>query len=127
MKMGGAILLALILAASGAGGGHLPQEVRGYKVERAKVRAGRRKNSAGLDGAQDLVTFGTARVTSIGPLEVALEVPVTIAPVEASGEVELLVFEGGKFRGFPVPSGNQKSQSSLPQGAPLPRAEPLRL
>jgi hypothetical protein len=127
MKMGGAILLALILAASGAGGGHLPKEVRGYKVERAKVRAGRRKNSAGLDGAQDLVTFGTARVTSIGPLEVALEVPVTIAPVEASGEVELLVFEGVEVNGIPVTVEDYKSQFSLPHGAPLTLAEPLRL
>src|ERR1041385_3085316 len=129
MKTGGAILLAVILAASagGAGGSNLPKEVRGYKVERAKVGAGKRKNSVSPDGAQDLVTFGTARVTSVGPLEVALEVPVTIAPVEASGDVELLVFEGVEVNGIPVTVEDYKSQFSLPRGAPLTLAAALRL
>ena len=129
MKTGGAILLAVILAASagGAGGSNLPKEVRGYKVERAKVGAGKRKNSVSPDGAQDLVTFGTARVTSVGPLEVALEVPVTIAPVEASGDVELLVFEGVEVNGIPVTVEDYKSQFSLPRAAPLTLAEPIRL
>jgi hypothetical protein len=126
-----ALLLAVIFAASGVGAGaegsDLPKEVRGYKVERAKVKTRKQKNSVGSDDVQDLVTFGTARVESVGPLEVMLEVPVTIAPVQSSGEVELLVFEGVEVNGIPVSVEDYKTPFSLPQNGPLTLSDPIRL
>ncbi len=135
MKTGGMLLSAIIFAASFSGGGaragsdgsDLPKEVRGYKVERAKVKARKQKISVGPDDVQDLVTFGTARVESVGPLEVSLEVPVTIAPVQSSGEVELLVFEGVEVNGIPVSVEDYRTPFSLPQNGPLALSDPIRL
>lgn len=129
------LLSAIIFAAMASGVGAraegdasgLPGEVRGYKVERAKVRTRKQKNSGGTEEVQDLVTFGTARVESVGPLEVALEVPVTIAPVRSSGEVELLVFEGVEVNGIPVSVEDYKTPFSLPQSGPLTLSDPIRL
>src|ERR1051326_4190421 len=134
-RKSGALMLAVIIVATasgvgaraGAEGADLPKEVRGYKVERAEVKTRKQKNSVGSDDAQDLVTFGTARVESVGPLEVMLEVPVTIAPVQSSGEVELLVFEGVEVNGIPVSVEDYKTPFSLPQNGPLTLSDPIRL
>ena len=131
VRTGAAFLLALILSSScpGAGaravggGPELPGEVRGYKVERAKVNTKRTKNSDGEKSGEGLITFGTARVSSVGPLEV----PVTIAPVQNGGEVELLVFEGVEVNGTPVSVDDYKRPFSLPKDGPLTLADPLRL
>ncbi|HZI20360.1 MAG TPA: hypothetical protein VEY09_17395 [Pyrinomonadaceae bacterium] len=123
-----ATALALLAAAppapaGGADAGRdLPRKVRGYKVEREKVIL-----AGGAGDESSLVTFDGARVVSVGPLEVVLDVFVTVAPVEQGGRVERLVFEGVSVNGVPAEVDDYVSGFQLSKRAPVSLPAPLRV
>ena len=101
-----------------------PREVRGYRVERATVRIRRAPEAAESDS---LISLGTPRVAGITPLTVTIEIPVTVAPVEQGGEVELLVFEDMRVNGMPVTVEDYTHRFRLPNERPLLLPQPARI
>lgn len=101
----------------------LPREVRGYKVEYAKVEF----KAVRGNPASDLITFSDARLAVVGPLEVVFEVRVTIAPVGHSGKIERLVFDDISVNGVPAVVDDYEHKFSLPKDEPLTLPGFLRL
>ncbi|MBA3806222.1 MAG: hypothetical protein H0X14_10985, partial [Acidobacteria bacterium] len=79
-----------------------PKEIRGYKVERAKVEIKKPKDAKGQDqstgstattDADALIQFGEPRIAKMTPLGITMEVPVTVSAVKQGGRVDFLTFE----------------------------------
>jgi hypothetical protein len=117
-----------------------PKEIRGYKVERAKVdirksarprsaeegdRDSKDKDKARDDGA--LIYFGEPRIVRTTPLGITLEVPVTIAAVKQGGRVDFLTFEDMVVNGMPVTIEDYMHSFELPNKEPATLPRPIRL
>ena len=86
---------------------HYPKEIRGYKVELARVeikkQAGKANGSTSESNSEDaLIQLGEPKVTSLTPLGISLEVPVTVAAIKQGGRVDFLTFEEMTVNGTPV-------------------------
>jgi hypothetical protein len=114
-----------------------PKEIRGYKIERAKVEIRPQKTDAETkNGAQAasvaeetdaLIQFGEPRVARVTPLGLTLEVPITIAPVRQGGHVDFLAFEEMVVNGTPVTVDEYDHPFELPNKTALTLREPIRL
>lgn len=121
-----------------------PQELRGYKVERAAVemkkpdaKSSRDKtpgnnsnNSSGYgnpDSAVDqLITFSRPQLARVTPLGITFEVPVVVAPVKQKGQVDFLLFEDMAVNGHSVEIDEYHRAFDLPTKKALTLHDPLR-
>lgn len=124
-------------------GDPLPQEVRGYKVYRARIDLKRIKESdtknsnkkseknsekEEYDEVEPLfIRLGEAKLVSVTPLGVTFDVPVIIPPVKQQGKVDLLVFEDMTVNETPVDIEDHVNKFELPNKQPLTLARPLRV
>lgn len=131
-------LLALLLLAAATPGQQplerdYPKEIRGYKIERAKVEIKRQKDSGETktqDAASDtdaLIQFGEPRVARVTPLGLTLEVPITIAAVKQGGHVDFLTFEEMVVNGAPVTVEDYNYSFELPNKNSMTLPVPVRL
>ena len=105
-----------------------PNEIRGYKVERAAVELKETKQKSQLqDAASQLIRFGAPRVASVTPLGITLEIPVMVSPVKQKGRVDFLMFEKMKVNDTSVEIDEYHRAFDLPNKKPLTLKEPLRL
>lgn len=131
-----------------------PREIRGYRIERADVRVRRQRNqqrsrdergSAASSSSSspstsntntqqtqqssepELITLGAPRLVHMTPLAITLEVPVTVAPVEQGGTVDLLVFEDMTVNGTPVTVEDYRHPFRLPNERPARLPDPIRI
>lgn len=130
------LLACLLLAASApaqrsdAQERDYPKEIRGYKIERAKVEIKRQKDarkSNEMGDADALIQFGEPRVARVTPLGLTLEVPITIAAVKQGGHVDFLTFEDMMVNGTPVSVDEYDHPFELPNKNPVVLREPIRL
>ena len=104
-----------------------PNEIRGYRLERAAVELKETKQKNGQQNtATQLIQFGSPRVASVTPLGISLEIPVVVAPVKQKGRVDFLVFEKMKVNGTSVEIDEYHRAFDLPNKKPLTLKEPLR-
>ena len=130
-----AVLLISSLAFAQHGSSHArdyPKEIRGYKVERAEVelkrpRAADEDRANGTAQEPSLITLGEPRVTSISPLGVYLEVPVTVAAVKQGGRVDFLTFEDMVVNGTPVTINEYQHSFELPNDRAVTLPNPVTL
>lgn len=108
-----------------------PKEIRGYKIERAKVevRAQKTETEARKTGedVDALIQFGEPRVARVTPLGLTLEVPITIAAVKQGGQVDFLIFEEMVVNGTPVSVDEYDHPFELPNKNALTLSVPIRL
>ena len=109
-----------------------PKEIRGYKVELAEVElkkpSAKEGDRTGADEAQDsLIKLGQPKVTSITPLGVHLEVPVTVAAVKQGGRVDFLTFEDMTVNGTKVTVNEYHHPFELPNSHPVTLPEPASI
>ncbi len=112
-----------------------PKEIRGYKVERARVEIKRPRDSKQEDAdsstsspnADEFIHFGQPRIVSTTPLRMTLEVPVTLSAVKQEGQVHFLTFEDVVVNGMPVTVDDYEHRFNLPTHRPVMLAEPVRL
>jgi hypothetical protein len=119
-------------AASSSHAPTYPKEIRGYKVELAEVELKRQsaKDEHRLDadeGQDSLIKLGEPRVTSITPLGIHLEVPVTVAAVKQGGRVDFLTFEDMTVNGTPVTVNEYPHSFDLPNDRPVTLPHPITL
>jgi hypothetical protein len=109
-----------------------PQEIRGYKVERAAVemKAPEKANSSGganSDAAVDqLITFGRPQLARVTPLGITFEVPIVVAPVKQKGRVDFLLFEDMAVNSHSVEIDEYHRAFDLPTKKALTLQDPLR-
>lgn len=120
-----------------------PQQIRGYKVERAavemkkpnakssgdKTQGNNSNNSsdANSDSAVDqLITFSRPQLARVTPLGITFEVPVVVAPVRQKGHVDFLLFEQMAVNGHSVEIDEYHRGFDLPTKKTLTLHEPLR-
>ena len=108
-----------------------PKEIRGYKVELAKVEL---KKQSGKDASKDeendldsLIQLGEPRVASISPLGITLEVPVTVAAVKQGGRVDFLTFEDMTVNGTSVTVNEYQHSFDLPNDRPKTLMDPISI
>lgn len=108
-----------------------PKEIRGYKLERAKVEVRKPKdNQAQATGSADadaLIQFGEPRIAGMTPLGITMEVPVTVAAVKQGGHVDFLSFEDMVVNGTPVTIEDYVRPFDLPNKSPVLLPEPVRV
>ncbi len=117
-----------------------PKEIRGYKVERAKVEIRREKDDKeakkanraedkadGAEEADALIQFGEPRVARVTPLGLTLEVPITVAAVKQGGRVDFLVFEEMVVNGTPVTIDDYQHPFELPNKSAVVLPQPVRI
>jgi len=107
-----------------------PKEVRGYKVEHAKVEAKKSKNSNSETKPDDdplLIRLGEAKLVSASPLGVTFDLPVIIAPVKQQGQVDQLVFEDMLVNETSVSIEDYLHPFALPTKDSLTLDPPLRV
>ncbi len=126
------LALAQEPAASSSHARTYPKEIRGYKVELAEVelkkQSAKEEHRPDADDAQDsLIKLGEPRVTSITPLGIHLEVPVTVAAVKQGGRVDFLTFEDMTVNGTPVTVNEYRHSFDLPNDRPVTLPDPVTL
>lgn len=110
-----------------------PKEIRGYKVERAKVEIKRQRDEGearkanGSGDADALIQFGEPRVVRVTPLGLTLEVPVTVAAVKQGGHVDFLTFEEMVVNGTTVSVDEYDHPFELPNKSAVTLPVPIRL
>ena len=108
-----------------------PKEIRGYKVELAKVEikkpTKRTEGSAEGRDADALIQLGEPKVTSLSPLGISLEVPVTVAAVKQGGRVDFLTFEEMTVNGTTVTVNEYRHPFDLPTNEPITLPEPVSI
>lgn len=109
-----------------------PKEIRGYKVELAKVEI-KRQDARGSAAASDetdadaLIQLGEPHVTGLSPLGITLEVPVTVAAVKQGGRVDFLTFEEMTVNGTPVTVSEYQHSFNLPNDHPVTLPDPVTI
>lgn len=109
-----------------------PKEIRGYKVELANVEI-KKQNAKGKDEAaagtneETLIQLGEPRVTSLSPLGISLEVPVTVAAIKQGGRVDFLTFEEMTVNGTSVTVNEYQHSFDLPTSKPVTLPEPVSI
>ena len=125
-----------------------PKEIRGYKVERTVIElkksdrpitnassSGERPRRVGTtieNGADanrndptadpkvdELIQFGKAKVASVTPLGISLEIPIVVASVQQKGRVDFLVFEDMVINDTPVEIAEYRHSFDLPNRGAL--------
>ncbi|HEY0546786.1 MAG TPA: hypothetical protein VGC91_15510 [Pyrinomonadaceae bacterium] len=109
-----------------------PKEIRGYKVERAKVeiKKPREQDKAADEASADadaLIQFGEASVARLTPLGITLEIPVTVAAVKQKGHVDFLTFEDMVVNDISVTIEDYNHPFDLPTDRPTRLPQPVRL
>jgi hypothetical protein len=109
-----------------------PKEIRGYKVERARVEIKKQdakevKSNAAPADADALIQLGEPRVASLSPFGIRLEVPVTVAAVKQGGRVDFLTFEEMTVNGTPVTVNEYHHSFDLPNAHSVTLPEPISI
>ena len=126
----------LVAPASTSSARTFPKEIRGYKVERARVEIKRPKDGKGQDQAAGaatatdpdaLIQFGEPRIAGMTPLGITMEVPVTVSAVKQGGHVDFLSFEDMVVNGTPVTIEDYMRPFDLPNKRAFLLPEPVRV
>jgi hypothetical protein len=108
-----------------------PKEIRGYKVERARVEIKKREakdeDSSVRSDADALIQLGEPRVTSLSPFGISLEIPVTVAAVKQGGHVDFLTFEDMTVNGTSVTVNEYQHPFDLPNTRSITLSEPISI
>ncbi|HYY58636.1 MAG TPA: hypothetical protein VE842_14985 [Pyrinomonadaceae bacterium] len=116
-----------------------PKEIRGYKVERARVEIKKSKDEKGRARSTDaatttttadpdaLIQFGEPRIAQMTPLGITMEVPVTVAAVKQGGRVDFLTFEDMVVNGTPVTIEDYMLPFDLPNKRAVLLPAPVRV
>jgi hypothetical protein len=92
-----------------------PKEIRGYKLERVTIEPkGPDKGGAGAGSNEAIITFGEARVVSVSPLGVTIEIPIVVAPVKRKGRIDFLSFYDMTINGTRVDVDDYNESFDLP-------------
>lgn len=131
-------LVAPVSTSSSVAARTYPKEIRGYKVERAKVEVKKPKDNKGQSpspgsaatattDADALIQFGEPRIAKMTPLGITMEVPVTVAAVKQGGHVDFLTFEDMVVNGTSVTIGDYMRPFDLPNKQPVLLPEPVQV
>lgn len=109
-----------------------PKEIRGYKVELAKVEIKKQdaKGAAALGdetNSDALIQLGEPHVASLSPLGITLEVAVTVAAVKQGGHVDFLTFEDMTVNGTSVTVNEYQHSFDLPNDHPVTLPDPVSI
>lgn len=110
-----------------------PKEIRGYKVELARVEIKKqsakeaKKSSSDATDTDELIQLGEPRVVGLSPLGITLEVPVTVAAVKQGGHVDFLTFEDMTVNSTPVTVNEYQHAFDLPNDHPVTLPDPISL
>jgi hypothetical protein len=112
-----------------------PKEIRGYKVEAARVEPRKQKDGGAAGSTQhgdgdefdDLIQFGDPQLVRVTPLGITIDLPIKLSPVNHGGRVDFLAFEDMVVNGTPVSVEDYNHPFDLPSAHALVLPGPLRV
>src|SRR6266436_1228469 len=108
-----------------------PKSIRGYKLEKARIRVSKQKSESRGDPGEDIpdaiVQIGTARIASLTPLGITFELPVSLSAVRQGGHVDFLTFENVIVNGTQVQVEDYHSEFELPVSGTTELPSPIRV
>ena len=119
------LALCLVCMVPARGQSDYPQQIDGYKLERAKVEV-KREDEAAAD-ADVVVKIGSPRLVRVTPLGVTFELPLTVSPVKQGGRVDFLRFDEVEVNETAVDIDDYLAAFDLPNKKPLLLKNPVRI
>jgi hypothetical protein len=108
-----------------------PKSIRGYKLEKARIRVSKLKSESRGDPGEDvpdaIVQIGTAKLESITPLGITFQLPVTLSAVKQGGHVDFLTFEDVVVNGTQVQVEDYHSEFELPVTGTAELPSPIKV
>lgn len=104
-----------------------PDEIRGYKVARAKVEIKGGNDAAHSPEADAFAQLSTPRLLRVTPLGATFEVDLTIQPVKQGGQVHFLTFENVRINDTVVEIEDYTYPFTLPNDKPLRLKHPVHV
>jgi len=112
--LGGASICDAQTGQRGAIQREYPREIRGYKLERVTIEPKAPDAGSGAGSNDAIITFGEARVVSVSPLGVTIEMPIVVAPVKRKGRIDFLSFYDMTINGTRVDVDDYNESFDLP-------------
>ena len=118
----------ILCAANLAAQNNLPDEIRGYKVHKAKVSvASRAEKSGEKNGAEASVNVGEPVLIDTSLTGLTFELAADIDAVEHSGTVDFLSFRDFRVNGLRVEIEEYRESFSFKKNEPIALPKPVRL
>jgi hypothetical protein len=110
----------------------LPDEIRGYKVQQAKVivrnQSDKKTETANDNADADaIVEFGEVKLASVSPLGITFEIPVTMLSPNQSGRIDFLTFDKMKVNGLDVKIEEYQNSFEMPKKQLITLSQPIRV
>jgi hypothetical protein len=107
----------------------LPDEIRGYKVHKAKVSV---QNSDEKTDSKDAdlgvaVKFGEPKLVRVSPLGTTFEISGELTVFEQSGRIDFLTFRDFHVNGLRVRIDEYKESFRIEKGKTVPLKKPIRI
>lgn len=127
-KLSIAAILLTFFVFSAAEAQDYPKEIRGYKVETAKITV---KNTDGKDESKDdseaFVTLGEPTLANVGLSGVTFDISVHLSPLEQKGTVDFLSFRDFKVNGTSVTIEDYTESFSFKKNKPIDLPQPIKV
>ncbi|HMS42322.1 MAG TPA: hypothetical protein PKE69_18965 [Pyrinomonadaceae bacterium] len=108
-----------------------PKEIRGYKVEKAKIKV---KNDDGNNDSKDdkdeseaFVTLGEPTLANVGLSGITFDITARLSPLEQKGKVDFLSFRDFKVNGSSVTIEDYIESFSFEKNKPIDLPAPIKV
>lgn len=108
-----------------------PKEIRGYKVEKAKIKV---KNDDGNNDSKDdkdeseaFVTLGEPTLANLGLTGITFDITARLSPLEQKGKVDFLSFRDFKVNGSSVTIEDYTESFSFEKNKPIDLPAPIKV
>lgn len=126
-----AAFLIVFFVISSAEAQDYPNEIRGYKVEKAKIKIknddGKSDSNSDRDDSEAYVTIGEPTLANVGLTGITFEITARLSPLEQKGKVEFLSFQDFKVNGKSVTIEDYTDSFSFKKNKPIELPSPIKV
>ncbi len=126
-----AAFLIVFFVISSAEAQDYPNEIRGYKVEKAKIKIknddGKSDSNSDKDDSEAYVTIGEPTLANVGLTGITFEITARLSPLEQKGKVEFLSFQDFKVNGKSVTIEDYTDSFSFKKNKPIELPSPIKV
>ncbi len=126
-----AAFLLVFFVISSAEAQDYPKEIRGYKVEKAKIKVknddGNNDSKDDKDDSEAFVTLGEPTLANVGLTGITFDITAHLSPLEQKGKVDFLSFNDFKVNGTSVTIEDFTESFSFEKNKPIDLPSPIKV
>lgn len=126
-----AAFLLVFFVSSSAEAQDYPKEIRGYKVEKAKIKVkndnGNNESKDDKDDSEAFVTLGDPTLANLGLTGITFDITARLSPLEQKGKVDFLSFKDFKVNGTAVTIEDYTESFSFEKNKPIELPAPIKV